>query len=579
MKTAVLLVFCLSLILNKKRMNYIEFPADRKIPDTKLEEQKHLAILVDEELETLPDQFSICSSIYMGYYRDSMIFFTIVAPDSLRWLNVNIHHDDVDFSKEVVWLNAKFSSIIGDGFNPIRPWAWSHSCVGVDLIIKEITWMVNQVRMSNVTFNDTDFIESKPLSLHRKLAFGDWYFPGRKVLQSECSVTNVHVYKRLLTDQEMYNFTGNGACRQHGDYIAWEDMVFDLLGDTKINSLEEDICEAELDRTNVFLFHEYFSWPSCMNLCQMIQRGRVPKLSTKDEVDDLIQWNRKLPNPATIVWSPYSDEDQEGVWKDFYSDIIMLEPDLFLQGEPNGKTIENCLSLSFKLNGWNDVPCANKRSLYNCVCSFMEVPILKLRGLCPDSNIDAFYTLYQEENLAFYGLQQTTIHYDEQGDCWKAKVVTLPTVAMIRAEKGHSMIFGKHIWKIKDDSTSCNESESALKVLKFTGCQDGEFTCSDGQCISMAERCDQVMNCRDESDEMECKIVSMKANYNKKIPPFDKDRKAVVNVSIELLSINDIRHSINNFKLCKSLNYCFEGDSSVENLHKKCKLRTSLNMF
>lgn len=32
-----------------------------------------------------------------------------------------------------------------------------------------------------------------------------------------------------------------------------------------------------------------------------------------------------------------------------------------------------------------------------------------------------------------------------------------------------------------------------LLQLKLTGCnQDGEFTCDDGQCIKMEERCDQV---------------------------------------------------------------------------------------
>ena len=48
----------------------------------------------------------------------------------------------------------------------------------------------------------------------------------------------------------------------------------------------------------------------------------------------------------------------------------------------------------------------------------------------------------------------------------------------------------------------------------------------------------------DKSDENECKIVSMEDAYNKKIPPFNKDNKARVNVSIILLSINRIRKDI-----------------------------------
>ena len=36
----------------------------------------------------------------------------------------------------------------------------------------------------------------------------------------------------------------------------------------------------------------------------------------------------------------------------------------------------------------------------------------------------------------------------------------------------------------------------------------------------MEERCDQIMDCIDETDEDNCKLISFKDNYNKKVPPF-----------------------------------------------------------
>ena len=36
----------------------------------------------------------------------------------------------------------------------------------------------------------------------------------------------------------------------------------------------------------------------------------------------------------------------------------------------------------------------------------------------------------------------------------------------------------------------------------------------------MEERCDQVTQCRDESDEDNCKLIVFKDNYNNKVPPF-----------------------------------------------------------
>ena len=37
------------------------------------------------------------------------------------------------------------------------------------------------------------------------------------------------------------------------------------------------------------------------------------------------------------------------------------------------------------------------------------------------------------------------------------------------------------------------------------GCGPGQWQCADGQCISVAGRCDSIPDCDDESDEKECK--------------------------------------------------------------------------
>ena len=49
--------------------------------------------------------------------------------------------------------------------------------------------------------------------------------------------------------------------------------------------------------------------------------------------------------------------------------------------------------------------------------------------------------------------------------------------------------------------------------MKLTGCKDDEFTCDDGKCISMDKRCNQLQNCRDESDEIGCQILKLKYGY------------------------------------------------------------------
>jgi hypothetical protein len=72
--------------------------------------------------------------------------------------------------------------------------------------------------------------------------------------------------------------------------------------------------------------------------------------------------------------------------------------------------------------------------------------------------------------------------------------------------------------------------------LKITGCLHGyEFTCDDGQCVKMEERCDQVADCRDKSDEKASKILMMELSYNKLIPPIttvSKTDKTIISASV-----------------------------------------------
>ena len=86
----------------------------------------------------------------------------------------------------------------------------------------------------------------------------------------------------------------------------------------------------------------------------------------------------------------------------------------------------------------------------------------------------------------------------------------------------------------------------------MSGCKDGQFTCNDGQCVSMDQRCDQLPHCRDKSDERGCDILVLEGGYNMNIPPISSDekgKKIAVNVStsidiFKLVDINEEDYSI-----------------------------------
>ena len=98
----------------------------------------------------------------------------------------------------------------------------------------------------------------------------------------------------------------------------------------------------------------------------------------------------------------------------------------------------------------------------------------------------------------------------------------------------------------------------------------------------MEERCDQIMDCVDESDEDNCRLIAFKDNYNKKVPPFTVSKKnnslvpAKIRVSTQLknvLSISEFSHTID-LKIGITLNW-YENRVLYHNL----KIQEALNVL
>ena len=102
-----------------------------------------------------------------------------------------------------------------------------------------------------------------------------------------------------------------------------------------------------------------------------------------------------------------------------------------------------------------------------------------------------------------------------------------------------SFALGKHNWTIKGDK-GCNGGESYAVELKMSGCHKGNFTCNDGQCVRLDQRCNQLPDCRDKSDEKNCKILLLEDGYNKEVPPILSSDPVDVSVSIDILKVVDI---------------------------------------
>ena len=85
--------------------------------------------------------------------------------------------------------------------------------------------------------------------------------------------------------------------------------------------------------------------------------------------------------------------------------------------------------------------------------------------------------------MLLIGLGTTIIDYDKESISWKLLQYSQNTTAVTDAPMA-SFVMGSHEWLIENDNIECSKKgKPYTRTLKLTGCREGEFTCSDGQCI------------------------------------------------------------------------------------------------
>ena len=180
---------------------------------------------------------------------------------------------------------------------------------------------------------------------------------------------------------------------------------------------------------------------------------------------------------------------------------------------------------------------------------------MRLRGLCANSAIDKHYQpmndFYDVARLQLVGQTRSSIEYGEKSKQWKLSLAG-SNVSGLSYAAHNTFLLGKQSWLIDGDVGCKINGEKYNGYLKLTGCNSfthntflyNTFTCNDGQCITMDQRCNQHPDCRDRSDEKNCKILVLRKGYNKNVPPVPVDgtNNGTVNVSvsIEILKLVDI---------------------------------------
>ena len=521
------------------------------------------AVLGKDTLANFPSSFTICSTVMTPSISsyEVLVFFNLweteyVASNhsTVNAMAVMAALMSVDSTSEGPFILAnwkqQWKDLEKDGTELYALHnQWIKGCVAYNL-----TSGVYQMVVDGIFVNEQFYPVGKiPSDLSGKISLGEYQTYGGWVPVNHIhKLTNLNIFSTAHSVEEMRQNTRESKCIEDGDYLAWKEMEWTLTSEAEIETVDVEEPCREKPLVDVY---DTESGPeriqnmeSCMQLCEKL-RSRTPSITTIEEWNILKKFFLSYGNPLPKLWVGINDNQVKGEWRDYYTHQVMNHTEAWAALEPNGQRRENCAHLLKGSDGHPILQDGNCDQKHFCMCKRQPDFYLKLRGLCNNSAIETFYwprnNPTQIRKLKVIGLQ-SEIEHDAQSGLWRLSVVGQNVTAISKTSLS-SFTLGRHNWTITGDK-GCNKdinSDFYTTELKMSGCADGKFTCNDGQCISLDQRCDQLPNCRDTSDEMGCNILILKEGYNMNIPPITSDEKGKivaveVGTSIDIFKLVDI---------------------------------------
>ena len=517
--------------------------------------------------DTMPLSFTICTAFLVEAWTTEFSVATLLhfnGRDGSRWGLLSLTTDAAYTQYGIKFGEEQF---VAYSSRIVFPLQWVHLC----LSLHTGTGMVGLVVDGQVVVEEArDGLGRDPNSPNSLSLVVGFTWDGYKFKAEYTGRwANINMFSSALSLDKLVAMTtaGGKKCGEPGSFLSWEEAEWTLHSAARMVEVEasEGPC---LRRNRMDLYTADFGLHStCMEHCQKVGSGRAPPVGTLKQMMSVTREVEAITQDISVLpwfWLAATDRQVEGQWSDFYTGEALGQYKMPWYPGHDTKYAEehNCLVYftdvpETKVLG--EIECQN----YNkgCLCQYHQSAFLRLRGLCPFSPLDRLFTPRQlstsPNNLILLGLKSTKIQlndYNSTTSLWTMTDAKTQVTAVSKASKV-SYVLGKHTWTISNDVYDCGESRTYTSQLKLSGCdKDGEFTCDDGQCVRMEQRCDQLPDCRDKSDERGCQLLVLEEGYNIKVPPITAASSTNntivpvhVNISIilmKIVAIAETEHSI-----------------------------------
>ncbi|XP_042204255.1 uncharacterized protein LOC121853920 [Homarus americanus] len=427
---------------------------------------------------------------------------------------------------------------------PLRLYTWHHLCVSADMT-KDTQYMIFDGVVHEALIRRPSVTREKLTKVRGggRFLLGQNYNPASDLLFSEAmhgDLADFRFYDVALPTEHLRDYV---ACMPRGDlvsplyYFDTNMTNLQLSGDIKLDDISlDDLCSSSPDL--VMILPEKITFDQSVTMCSYFTGGVAVPTGEEENAaiyDKFEDFNNYCANSwGTTFWYGLRANLSSGWWIKI-SDGKPLTWDKFIVSWANPTEEYRCVSAA-AINVkhlWAASPC----DIRQCpICNFTTTPKLHLRGLCKLSKFDRYFSPhdYYSWKPVFEGFFLSRIIWEN--DTWVIKSRLEKKVkALMAIKKLGDYPFGLNTWEVRDDTCAQKQVQ-----LLFTSCGRDDFTCSDGTCINKTKRCDQQVDCPDNTDELNCEVITFPEGYSPELaPPAVNAPLMTLQVSLEITSIRN----------------------------------------
>ncbi|XP_045126023.1 uncharacterized protein LOC123513162 isoform X2 [Portunus trituberculatus] len=489
-----------------------------------------------EGQDSVLSNLSVCLRFFINFFRESTYVFSYATSDKSN------NDMNMGLKKNSIFIALGSSYKYGLKNMSYVPGIWYHACFVVN-VTSFLVYLDGELQREG-TINERSILMNGSLVLGQET---DLVNGGFQEQQSFCGmITDFNLYSRALTSDEVEGLATCTNTTEEGDVVAWSSTQWTIEGEVEDKQLQEE--EYCVKRTRFTVFpelrrnREARQW--CVNHKSMLAVPRSAEENERLYAQAIPFLNQcRPPNHAKgFFWLGATDKANNGVWTDLEG--VLLNYTNFGGRDKSSKKECAIYLIPPQNQGWDDSICTN---IYKfCSACMEETPaVLKMRGLCEDEDLKAaWFTFHQQpgKKPSFKGFTKYIIEPDDKEETsWRlVNQWTNTTLALLHTHDLHYPT-GTRQWQLLTDYEVCGKSKDTEHLLSLSACYAFEFTCGDGTCLNLSQRCDLRVDCPDNTDEIGCeKLVRPKDYLSSLTPAGVEPGPLALNLSLQILGFSEI---------------------------------------